>query len=113
MDIKKYVSLLIIISISTLAGCDDGGGGGSSLLLGSGTGNAFVEGTLEIKINSIDANGSTVVSAYVVDNNNALSAQSHSVEFSSNCAVQSLATFSSTTVTTSFGIASTTYTDQG
>lgn len=84
-----------------------------TLLFGSGTGPDFNLGSLEIKDNSIAANGSTVISAYVVDANNQLDTGSHTVSFTSNCLTQSLANFSATSVPTTTGIASTTYNDQG
>ena len=82
-------------------------------LIGSGTGSNFTEGELEIKLDTVETFGSTVVSAYIVDGSSNLSTQSHTVTFTSDCAVQLLASFSATSVTTTTGIATTTYIDQG
>jgi len=83
------------------------------LHLGSGLGSSLSEGTLEIKTPDIQANGSTTVTAYIVDDNNLLSVASHDIVFQSSCSVQQLASFSTATVNTTTGIVSTTYIDNG
>ncbi|MBF0266231.1 MAG: Ig-like domain-containing protein, partial [Gammaproteobacteria bacterium] len=80
--------------------------------LGSSSGDSFTEGVLEIKTSTIEVGESTFISAYIVDNNKALSDLSHTVKFSSNCVVLDKASFSDISVTTTNGIASTTYTDK-
>ena len=120
--------LIIITTIVLLFGCSEedvlspqSGGtvtsaGTTTLdtLIGSSTGSNFSEGVLEIKLNSVETNGSTVVSAYIVNSSSLnLSGQSHTVSFTSDCAAQFQASFSATSVITTTGIATTTYIDQG
>ena len=122
--------LIIITSTVLLFGCSEedvlspqsGGattGTGTSTalvntLIGSSTGSNFKEGVLEIKLNNVETNGSTVVSAYIVNSTSLnLSGQSHTVAFTSDCAAQFQASFSATSVITTTGIATTTYIDQG
>ncbi|MCW8830786.1 MAG: hypothetical protein OQK32_04600, partial [Gammaproteobacteria bacterium] len=87
--------------------------GSSTLRIGTGSGINFSEGSLEIKNDQVVANGSTDVSVYIVDDNGNLSAASNNITFTSHCAIQGLASFTSTNITTETGIATTTYIDQG
>ncbi len=128
MNNTSYSKLLVFLAIAfTQFGCAEegvttgiggtGGTGGTgatgSLLIGVGIGSGFISGTLEIKNATVAVNGSTDVSVYIVDSNNNLSTASNVVTFTSPCAINGLAGFTSTTVTTTTGIATTTYLDQG
>lgn len=83
------------------------------LRIGSGSNANFTEGGLEIKNTTVVANGSTDVSAYIVDSNDNLSKGTNIINFESYCSIQGLASFTSASVTTTTGIATTTYIDQG
>ena len=85
----------------------------STLSLGNGSGASYTAGALEIKNPQVLADGSTDVTVYIVDSNNNLDKGSNTVNFESHCSIQGLASFTSTSVTTSTGIATTTYLDQG
>lgn len=97
----------------------DAPGGGDNttvrLALGSGDGNSFQAGALTLGASSISANGQVIVSANVVNqaNGNSLYTTSPvSINFTSNCAEQGLATISSPIIT-STGTAQTTYIAKG
>lgn len=120
MNIKRFWPLLaLILCTAQLSGCGEegvispAGTGSTELSLGSDSGVNFTVGELEIKNSTVAANGSTVVSAYIVDRNALLSTRTNTITFTSNCVTQSLASFNATTVITTTGIASTTYIDQG
>jgi len=84
-----------------------------SLSIGKGLGTTFTAGTIEIKNAAVTVNGSTDVSVYIVDSNNNLSQASNTVTFKSACSINGLASFTSASITTTTGIATTTYLDQG
>lgn len=117
--------LALLASIFLLFGCssssDDalsprtgsGSDPSSELFIGSSSGSNFSEGRLEIKVSTIEVNGSTVISAFIVDSDFNLSTRSHTVTFNSDCTVQLQASFSTSQVITTTGIATTTYIDQG
>ena len=130
MNITRFPKLLAFLAVAFLAsGCTDENvttvapgtgttGTGttptsSALSLGSGIGSGFTSGKLEIKNTVVPTGGSTIVSVYIVDANNNLSTASNSVTFDSACAIQGLAAFTTTTVPTTTGIATTTYIDNG
>lgn len=101
-------------------GGDTGGGNDTTpvnLTIGTGEGGSFQEGALAISIDTLSAGGSTEVRVNVVDENssNALyTAESVSVEFSSQCSsvTPARASFSPATATGQ-GTISTTYTAEG
>ena len=127
MNNTNYLKLLAFLATTFLLfGCSEDGalsaqdsatGSGSDsdelLRLGNGSGAGFVEGTLEIKTPDVTANGSTIVSAYIVDDSGNLSTASSTVSFTSHCSIQALASFSSASVTTTTGIATTSFIDEG
>lgn len=90
---------------------------GTSLLeLGNGNGTAFVNQTLLVQVPSLSAGGSTTITATIVDANNSFSLYtggSITVNFSSTCVSNNLASFSNATITTSNGVATTSYTATG
>ncbi len=101
-------------------GGDTGGGNDNTpvnLTIGTGEGGSFLEGALAISIDTLSAGGSTEIRVNVVDENssNALyTAESVSVEFSSQCSsiTPARASFSPATATGQ-GTISTTYTAEG
>lgn len=116
---------------SNLAGSEDSGsngggsttGGGSTnedsqtvtLGLGSGSGDSFIEGQIETDINDLSAGGQTKLRVYIVnksDGNSLVTDQGTQVSFSSTCISLGEATINSP-ITTSTGIAETTYTANG
>ena len=129
MNNTNYLKLLAFLATTFLLfGCSEDGAlsaadgvttdgttdpASSTLRVGSGSGSSFSEGSLEIKNIAVVANGSTDVSVFIVDDNGNLSTGTNSVTFTSHCDIQGLASFTSTNVTTTTGIATTTYLDQG
>lgn len=109
-------------------GGDTGGGGGGdtgggndttpvNLTIGTGEGGSFQEGALTISLETLSAGGSTEIRVNVVDenSNNALyTAETVSVDFSSQCSsiTPARASFSPATATGQ-GTVSTTYTAEG
>lgn len=92
----------------------DGTGGTTGLFdIGKGIGSTFTSGSIEIKNAIVTVNGSTDVTVYIVDSNKNLSKTSRTINFESPCEIQGLASFTSKNVTTTTGIATTTYLDQG
>jgi hypothetical protein len=90
-------------------------GGGTNpptVAMGSGTGASFVAGMLGISNPALSAGGSTTIQAVLQQSDGALYAQSTSVNFSSPCAAQGLATITNPVVTSS-GIASANYVATG
>ncbi|ASP46965.1 hypothetical protein [Cognaticolwellia beringensis] len=84
--------------------------GSSTVSMGSGT--PFVEGVANISLPEISAGGTSVLSVSIVDDQGNLFTEPVEVNFSSGCAVQSTATLSSP-ITTSNGVATSTYLAQG
>jgi hypothetical protein len=84
------------------------------LRIGSGTDAGFIANALNIGLASISAGGTTAVSANIVDANGALVVDFPvTVDFSSNCVTQNLATFDNASTSTIGGTASVTYTAAG
>jgi len=80
--------------------------------MGSGTGGAFQPGVLGIANGTLSAGGSTSVQVVLQQSDGTLYTQPATINFSSPCAAQGLANLG-TGVTTSTGIASTTYAATG
>jgi len=86
--------------------------GSSTVTMGSGT--PFVKGVADISLNTISAGGTTVVAVSIVDDQGALFNEPVEVNFSSRCTSSNPATASlSTPVTTSNGVATSTYLAKG
>lgn len=84
----------------------------TAIYLGSGSGASFSAGALNIGVTSLSAGGTTSVTATLADADGNLYQDSASVTFTSNCVASSLASITSP-VTTSNGVASTTYNAEG
>ncbi|HRX88166.1 MAG TPA: Ig-like domain-containing protein, partial [Steroidobacteraceae bacterium] len=89
-----------------------GGTGAPTVSIGSGTGAAFQSGIIGIANNMLSAGGSTSLTAVLQQSDGTLYQQAANVSFSSPCAASGRATIQSP-VTTSTGIASTTYVATG
>jgi hypothetical protein len=89
-----------------------GGGGAPTVAIGSGTGAGFQAGVLALGTANLSAGGSTSVQAVLQQSDGALYTQAATINFSSPCAAQSLATITNPVVTSS-GIASATYSATG
>ncbi|MBE0362303.1 hypothetical protein PULV_a2906 [Pseudoalteromonas ulvae UL12] len=86
--------------------------GSSTVIMGSG--DPLVEGKAEISLAQISAGGTTVVSVRIVDDQGNLFSEPVDVNFSSSCATLSTPTAKlSTPITTSNGIANSTYLAKG
>jgi len=83
-----------------------------TVAMGSGTGASFQSGVLGINNAALSAGGSTTLQAVLQQSDGTLYTQAASVNFSSPCAAQGLATITNP-VTTSSGIASATYVATG
>jgi hypothetical protein len=88
------------------------GGTINSVSMGSGTGANFQAGILGINNPSLSSGGSTTLQAVLQQSDGTLYTQSASINFSSPCAAQGLATITNPVVTSS-GIASATYVATG
>lgn len=88
------------------------GGGTTTVQMGSGTGGAFQPGVIAISNPNLSAGGSTSLNVTLQQSDGSLFTQSASVNFSSPCAAQGLATITSP-VGTSSGVASATYAARG
>jgi hypothetical protein len=84
--------------------------GSSSVTMGSG--DPFVENIADISLEQISAGGTTVVTVNIIDDQGNLFTEPVDVNFSSSCVTQSTATLSSP-ITTSNGIATSTYLAKG
>jgi len=84
--------------------------GSSTVTMGSG--DPFVEGDAEISLAQISAGGTTVISVNIVDDQGALFTEPVDVNFSSSCSSSNTAELSSP-ITTSNGIANSTYLAKG
>ena len=80
--------------------------GSSTVIMGSGT--PFTEGVADVSLAQISAGGTSVISVSILDDQDNLFTEPVEVNFSSSCSSQSLATISSP-ITTSNGIATSTY----
>ena len=86
--------------------------GSSTVTMGSGT--PFVEGVADISLAQISAGGTSVVSVSVVDDQGNLFTEPVEINFSSSCSKQSPPTATlSTPITTSNGVATSTYLAKG
>jgi hypothetical protein len=99
-------------------GGSGGGSGGSGeastvVKMGNGTGAAFAENVLTASNTNLQAGASTDIVVNLVNADNTALSDEVSVDFSSDCFANALATFSSSTAQTSAGRASVTYTAQG
>ncbi len=98
------------------AGGGGGGGGGGGALtvqLGSGTPPNFAAGQIGIQVASLAAGGSTSLSVSLVQSDNTLYTQPVDVTFSSACLANGLANLTTNPVSTSTGVAQTTYSATG
>ena len=89
---------------------------GVEIVLGSGSGGSFDAGVLTLAASSIGAEGQTAVTVNIVDSNNddaLYNGAPVTVEFTSACLQDGKATFSSSTVVTGTGTATTTYLPEG
>jgi hypothetical protein len=84
--------------------------GSSTVVMGSG--DPFVEGDADISLAQISAGGTTVVTVNIIDDQGALFTEPVDVNFSSSCSSSSTAELSSP-ITTSNGIANSTYLAKG
>tara|TARA_R110000765_G_scaffold70253_8_gene136295 strand:- start:23007 stop:25616 length:2610 start_codon:yes stop_codon:yes gene_type:complete len=84
--------------------------GSSTVSMGSGT--PFVEGVAEVSLAEISAGGTSVLSVSIIDDQGNLFTEPVEVNFSSGCVAQSTASLSSP-ITTSNGVATSTYLAQG
>jgi hypothetical protein len=101
----------------TVPGSGGGGGGGGGappvvVRMGSGFGASFQQGMLQIGVSTLSAGGTTGISASFVNATGNLHTESVEVAFNSPCVAQGLATVT-TPVTTTTGIANTTYVASG
>jgi len=86
--------------------------GSSTVTMGSGT--PFTEGVADISLSTISAGGTTVVAVSIVDDQGALFSEPVEVNFSSRCTSSNPATATlSSPVTTSNGVATSTYLAKG
>jgi hypothetical protein len=119
----KWTSLIVFAA--ALVGCGgssyssssgnagSGGSGNLAVALGSGTGSSFQSGVLNITVTSLSAGGSTSVTANLQNSDGTPYTQSATIDFTSTCAANGLATLNPASVTTTSGTASTTYTAAG
>lgn len=84
--------------------------GSSTVSMGSGE--PFIKGVADISLEQISAGGTSVISVSIVDDQGNLFTEPVDVNFSSSCSAQSVAKLSSP-ITTSNGIATSTYLAQG
>ncbi|GAA5140137.1 hypothetical protein [Thalassotalea piscium] len=84
--------------------------GSSTVSMGSGE--PFVKGVADISLEQISAGGTSVISVSIVDDQGNLFTEPVNVNFSSSCSTQSVAKLSSP-ITTSNGVATSTYLAQG
>lgn len=89
-----------------------GGGGTTGVQMGSGTGSAFQPGMIGVSSVTLSAGGSTSMQVVLQQTDGTLYTQPATINFSSPCAAQGLANLGQP-VTTSTGIASTTYVATG
>lgn len=86
---------------------------GGSVRIGNGTGVGFTQGEIGVTATNLSAGGSTTLSINIVDENNDPITDVVSITLSSGCVSQGLAAFAAATISTSGGLARTTYTAQG
>ncbi|MDH5255681.1 MAG: Ig-like domain-containing protein [Gammaproteobacteria bacterium] len=124
--LKKLISLGLVVASAALASCGGdntivdpgsggggGGGGGDTIVvtMGSGVPPAFSAGTIEIAVPSLAAGGGTSLRVSLATGDGNLYLQDTTITFSSACIAQGLAT--APAVSTSTGVATTTYSATG
>lgn len=107
------INALVDVDIDTALASAGGAITVSTILMGSGSGSSFINGTLGASSTSLQAGASATISANIVDSDNVPYAQPIVVSFSSECASTSLASFSETGVLTDGGLASVIYSAEG
>ncbi len=104
-------------TITRPPGDDTGGGGGGggvlTVQLGSGTPPNFSPGQIGIQVPSLAAGGSTSLSVSLVRSDDTLYTQPVDVTFSSACLANGLANLTTNPVSTTTGVATTTYSATG
>lgn len=84
------------------------------LRIGNGTGSSFTQGEIATSPDAdLEAGESVTVSVNIVNESGNAITEGAVISFSSNCVASGLATFSEASVSTTTGLASTTYTAQG
>lgn len=101
-------SLTATVNVTVSAGT----GSGPTVNMGSGTGANFQAGTLAISSPNLSSGGSTTVQVVLQQTDGTLFTDSASINFSSPCAAQGLATITNPVVTTS-GVATANYVATG
>jgi hypothetical protein len=126
--LKKLVSLCVLVASAVLMGCGDenslfdpesgggGGGGGDGggtvvVSMGSGIPPSFTAGTIAIAVPDLSAGGGTSLTVSLATSEGTLYLEDTTITFSSACIAQSLAT--APAVSTSTGVATTTYSATG
>ncbi len=125
--LKKLISLCLVVASAALTSCGGdntildpgsgggggGGGGGDTVIvtMGSGVPPGFSAGTIEVAVPSLAAGGGTSLRISLVTNDGALYLENTTITFSSACIAQGLAT--APAVSTSTGVATTTYSATG
>ncbi len=123
--LKKLLTLCVLAASAGLVACGgddeaftggggtDGGGGGGAVVvtMGSGIPPAFSAGTIAVAVPSLAAGGGTSLTVSLVGSDGNLYLQDTTITFSSACIAQSLAT--APAVSTSTGVATTTYSATG
>ncbi len=122
--LKKLISLSVIVASVALMSCGGdntltspgsggGGGGGGTVVvtMGSGIPPAFNAGTIAVAVPNLAAGGGTSLTVSLATAAGALYLESTTITFSSACLAQGLATAPS--VSTSTGVATTTYSATG
>jgi hypothetical protein len=126
--VKKLISLCVVVASAVLMSCGgdneaftgsgsgggtDGGGGSGSVVvaMGSGIPPSFSAGTIAIAVPNLSAGGGTSLTVSLATSDGALYLQDTTITFSSACIAQSLAT--APAVSTSTGVATTTYSATG
>ncbi|MEO1034494.1 MAG: hypothetical protein AAFX44_02925 [Pseudomonadota bacterium] len=97
-------------------GAGGGGGGGAvndTITIGSGSGGSFVPGIIEVSQTMLPAGGSASITVTFVDQTNTLVSDSIMVTFTSTCAAGGLADIVESSITTTTGSATATYSATG
>ncbi|MEL7536842.1 MAG: hypothetical protein AAFZ58_07775 [Pseudomonadota bacterium] len=104
---------------ATGGGAGGGGGGGAgggvndTITIGSGSGATFIPGVVEVSQTMLPAGGSASITVTFVDGTNTLVSDSIMVTFTSTCAAGGLANIVESSVTTTTGSATATYSATG
>ena len=119
--LKKLLTFVLVAASVALMSCGDdnsllspGGGGGTGTVvvtMGSGIPPTFNAGTIAVAVPNLSAGGGTSLTVSLVTAEGNLYLQDTTITFSSACIAQSLAT--APTVSTSTGVATTTYSATG